>query len=254
MSRVIDCVMFNDEWDLLALRFATLVDAVDTFIVVEGDRTHSGKARRSMAGRIADMAPPHKQCIVVTCPLPSPLPDRWVPERVQRNAMLMGLFDARAEADDHVLMGDVDEIPDPAAVRFTGLHRQRQFLYHLNAAFDAERWPGTIGLPYGQMLYVTPAGVRAMNGQLPSIESGWHFSYMGGVEGMTAKLASFAHDEWDTAETRQGLAANMAALTDPLGRSHVHARGRIVPIDASFPLPLQREPARWAHMLAEVPA
>ena len=68
MSRVIDCCLFNDEWDLLALRFATLADVVDTFIVVEGDRTHSGKPRRSMAGRIAAMAPETRQCIVVTCP------------------------------------------------------------------------------------------------------------------------------------------------------------------------------------------
>lgn len=254
MPRVIDCCLFNGEWDLLALRFATLRDVVDTFIVVEGDRTHSGLPRVTHGGRIAALAPSTRECWTIAAPLPAPQPDRWLPERTQRNAMIMGLLAARAEADDHILMSDLDEIPDPAHIRAVGTHWQRQSLYYLNAVCDGCEWPGTIGVPYEMLQFTTPAGLRAQNGRLPRMVGGWHFSYMGGVEAMRHKLRSFAHAEYDTADVHDALPAQLAALADPFGRTHCNQGVHVVPVDVTFPAPLQRDPTPWAHLLAEVPA
>ena len=251
MSRVFDCFMVNDEVELIELRLHTLVDVVDEFICVESPTTHSGKPRPLLGPWLRRQFArwPIRQVLTL---LPAPHPDRWLPERMQRNAMAAALI-GTAEADDLILMSDVDEIPDPANVRHVGTHWMRCFIYYLNA-LKLEAWPGTIGLPFAELQFMTPAGWRAQTGGLPRIAGGWHFSYQGGVDRMRNKLASFGHAEFDCASVHADLPQRMTALEDPFGRPAVgYDRCRILPLDDTFPRYLRDHPERFPGMIAEPP-
>lgn len=250
MSRVIDCFMAHTELELIALRIHTLRDVVNQFVCVEGTTTHSGLPRGLIYPAIRAAFPDIPLICHVT-ELPSPSPDRWLPERMQRNAMLPALSGVAA-SDDLVMMSDADEIPDPNHVRHIGTHWQACYLYYLNAYFHSE-WPGTVTVPYAELQFTTPAGWRAQNGRLPRIHGGWHFSYQGGVATMQQKLRSFGHAEYDIPVVHAGLVAQRARLQDPFGRDGNQSQGRIVPIDERFPRYLREHPERFPGMIAALP-
>ena len=252
--RVFDCFLFHDEWELLELRLHTLREVVTDVLVVEGTRTHSGRPRAPQRARLIQRFLDFPSVRVTVCELPDPVPDRWFPERMQRNGMATALAAAGAQANDLVLMSDCDEIPDPALVASGqyGTHWQRQALYYLNAMFPGA-WPGTIALPYAALTYLTPAGIRAQNGQFPRLDGGWHFSYQGGVERMRTKLRSFGHHEYDTPAYHDALAERMRTLSDPFGREVelTQGGGVVVPLDDTFPRYLREHPERFAGMIAD---
>jgi beta-1,4-mannosyl-glycoprotein beta-1,4-N-acetylglucosaminyltransferase len=79
----------------------------------------------------------------------------------------------------------------------------------------------------------------------------WHFSYLGGPERIAEKLLSFAHAEYstpnwtDTARIQRAMDARI----DLFDRGGTFA---VVPVDESFPEPLQKEPERWKEYLCDL--
>lgn len=123
-------------------------------------------------------------------------PDPWDREHAQREWTWQALQDA--DPCDVVLHGDIDEIPTAA---FAANVRSRGFVvagqrFHPFAVdwLHPQLWPGTVA---GELQRITSfARMRdaRLTGQIiPG--SGWHFSWVGGVDYATAKLGSFAHPE-----------------------------------------------------------
>ena len=82
--------------------------------------------------------------------------------------------------------------------------------------------------------------------------AGWHFSYMGGVERIRAKLAAYAHTEYNRPEFTDAaqLARRLGRGEDVLGTG---LKLGWVPIDDTFPRSLRENPGPFASWIGPPP-
>lgn len=286
MSRVYDCFCYYNEDLLLEMRLAILWEVVDVFVISEANYSHKGVPRalhfdpkrfEAYAGKIRYLPLTER---------PPGANDFWKNENFIRNNLDRGLHDARP--DDLVLISDLDEIPNPAAVRaydrrrLRGDFQQRYYSYFLNNLWigDVDRsgrlvpgsnvWLGskiTTFEHYVRFFGRVPTSVRSYksSGLLRSIkrswfrafevqllsDGGWHFTWMYDVPGIIDKLENTAHQEF-----------NRANLKDPeyiramiLGGRDFHkpmSRYRAQPIDEQFPSFLREHRAKYERFFLPV--
>ena len=116
--RVYDCFTFFNELELLELRLETYYDIVDTFVIVEADKTHANIPKPfNFLENIERYQKylPKINYVMDTSFVPYEGADDWSIENNQRNNIMKGLTDA--EPDDLILISDVDEFPDPAILK-----------------------------------------------------------------------------------------------------------------------------------------
>lgn len=231
---IIDCFTFWNELDVLDIRLNTLGPVVDRFVLVEATTTFSGQPNeptfRELCS-IADAYGPDRTGFprilewrekiehVVVDDMPRVLNgDRWPLEHWQRNAILRGLHKIGPASHDLVLVGDVDEIPDPVLVGIPGVHWMKLYYYYLDRYLT--EWPGTAGVPFEQLVrdYQSPEMLRQAREALRRIEGGWHFSCLGGPKMAVAKLRAFAHSELDTPEGHKKVTDGIRLRVDHNGR------------------------------------
>lgn len=213
MTRVrrFDCLMANNELDLLECRLTELQDVPDLIhVIVEADVTHGGNKPKPLHVRdnfARFDAWKDRIRLVTATGLPESV-DAWDREHAQREFFWEGLHDA--DPDDIVLQSDLDEIPTALAARHVrprGLVRFRQTLYCF--AIDwlhPDPWWGTVA---GRVRDVTRFGDMrdARCGFQPEIpDAGWHFSWLGGPALAEQKLDSFCHPEVADLGWRERLA------------------------------------------------
>ncbi len=194
--RVFDCFTFFDEVELLDLRMAVLADVVDVHVLIESRQTFTGHYKPLWYTGGLD-----KVQHVVTRDVA--LDDPWIREAYQRNGIMQGLRDAGAEPDDLILIGDVDEIPSPESVgmfRGSGLSTttvQRLYYYWANL-LQEQRIKATVLTTFAKMS--SPEGMRQARFDLPFVGSGWHFSFLGGVDRIQRKLAAYSETQTNKPE------------------------------------------------------
>jgi len=120
--RIYDTFLFDGELDLLQHRLRENYDHTDVFVLVEAAETYRGepkplhfernRARFAWAG--------NKLRAVKLNALGGPAAEPRVRAQVQRNSILLGLYDA--EPADVVLLLDADEIPSEALLRSLRAH------------------------------------------------------------------------------------------------------------------------------------
>lgn len=205
-----DCFTFNNELDILEIRFKTLYDKVEKFILVESDKTHAGKSKPlHYLENESRFRPFMDKVIHVKAELPNH-PDRWVLENLQRNFIMegfakLGVIDPGSMA----LISDADEIPDLTLHQFggktfgEGVFEQKHSMYFLDRVHP-HVWNGTVAVymgrfasPYGR---ITPQQCRNFRDVLSRIGPGWHFGWIGDYSYMRNKVESFGHSELDTDE------------------------------------------------------
>jgi len=200
--RVFDCFQFYNELDLLEMRLAELAPVVDRFVLVEARYTHAGDPKPLFFGdnrqRFAAWLDRIEHVVVED----DPGGFAWRREGHQREAIMRGL--GGAGPDDIVLISDVDEIPRRetiATLRATpgelaALHLAIH-LYFLDLRAP-ETWIAPAAAPFAlvsrtganAMRYLVKQGLGRV---LP--QAGWHFTWMGGLEGFRAKMRAYAHRE-----------------------------------------------------------
>ncbi len=219
---VYDCFIFWNELDILKLRLHTLDNVVDRFVLVESDRDHSGHSKplhfKENQNRFVEFL--HKIEYVVVRDMPDNC-SRLDREVHQRNAIMRGLDDA--DIGDLILISDADEIPNPERVtaRATGGYKQQMFYYYYNLLTGYD-WVGTAALQYADLKKTTPQKAReaVRSGGMPVIQGGgWHFSWIGDLSYMSAKLAAFSHSELDNDAIRLALPRLTGSLKDFAGRN-----------------------------------
>ena len=128
--RVFDAFMFAGELELLQTRLNVLSAVVDIFVIVEGDRAHSGLYNRSLAFQHnralyeAFMPRIHYSAFRAATDAGGKCEHSWLKhganrlscENAMRGSLLTQLAIAGASASDLVLLSDVDEIPRPSIV------------------------------------------------------------------------------------------------------------------------------------------
>ena len=234
--KIYDCFTFYNEFELLELRLKSLNDYVDLFVLVEADRTQSNQPKpfyfEENKDRFEEFLPKIRN-VKINVNLPHLSSGDWFIENAQRNAITAGLSDA--EPDDLIFISDLDEFPNPVAIQeiienksevfayynfsflqennkarcpvklLTSIHnileispitfQQSMHYYYFDYIQLDDLWYGTIVTRYKNLS--SPQNLRNLHKEFPYISnSGWHFSYMGGVEKIINKLNSIVEGEY----------------------------------------------------------
>ena len=253
-GRVFDTFPFFNEFDVLRIRLETLEPLVTKFVITEADRTHQGEEKgfalkTALEGLPAQLA---EKIEVVEVSFPTEVKDTWARERYQRDAAKAALEKYGVGKNDIVIVSDVDEIPNPEALKmfseqgweWASLGMELSYFY-LNNRCVSHRWEGHAHFIRGdRYLLETPCGIRYGKPEMKIEDGGWHFSYLTGDSpaAVAAKIKAFAHEEYNKPDftDEEKIAGRIRSGTDPFDRP-----GEIfeaVPLDDSFP-PCVHNPA-----------
>src|SRR3990167_512839 len=184
-----DVITYNGEKELFEIRYNTLKDFVDEFIVVEFDKTFSGKPKTcSFQDAKLHLLPKVKYCFndlniwLKYKELAESSPntkgaEHWKLEFMQKESIKDCL--THLKDDDIVFIGDCDEIWNPemryTLFTFTSKLLLKVYTYYLNNRSN-EVFRGTLVSIYGQIKNECLNHLRA-NTESTQL-GGWHFTSM----------------------------------------------------------------------------
>lgn len=263
---VYDCFTFFNELDLLEMRLNILNEVVDKFVLVEMCSSHTYEPKPFIFDENKNRFSAFLDKIihVKVEDLPEPIPsklctngNRWQLENYQRDCIMRGLVDAKD--DDVVMVSDLDEIPDPLAVKQyekegEGIcyFEQKMMYYFINninivdpvwqngtriAHFSEMKNPGDTKVREEIFWEYSKKGLptyfRHCLGT-PIENAGWHCSYCGGVEKIIKKRQSICEQEYNTEENMRPdvILKRIYTGRDILDRDYVY---KALPINKSFP-------------------
>lgn len=116
--KIFDCFPFFNELELLELRLETYYDLVDCFVIVEADKTHANIPKPyNFYEHLRDYEKflPKVHYIMDGTNVAYKGGNDWSIENHQRNSIAEGLTDAAQ--DDLIMISDLDEFPDPNAIK-----------------------------------------------------------------------------------------------------------------------------------------
>ena len=277
---VYDCFQFFNELDILRLRLHVLDPVVDYFVLSESDETFSGRKKPLYYEENKDLFREFEHKIIHNVVTDTPEGGTHERDTFQKNAVTRGLKDA--SDDDVILFSDLDEIPDPRAIRRildAGIapdkvyhFAQRLFYCYLNMEEvsgkllsyagdfeDAEpkKWIGTKMLTYGllrekgwQLGELRFPDKKALGIRVD--DGGWHFGYMGGKgetdirKRVEEKVVSAAHQEYNNKFTLDRVTGRILDGQDIFGRDATFVRREI---DESYPEYLRTHQEEFAHLI-----
>jgi beta-1,4-mannosyl-glycoprotein beta-1,4-N-acetylglucosaminyltransferase len=212
---LVDGFTFFNELDMLEYRLTILDDIVDYFVLVEGTKTHAGHPKLMYYSMNKErFAKWNNKIIHIVVDLKSSKP--WHNERTQRRAIDQGFEQLNLKPDDIVMVSDLDEIPDPVAIKnYLNDPRPKKDVnlqqsgYYYTLEHSSGSGLSTKILPY--TIYEEKYRYdcefvrmwRAINFQEPQYimpNAGWHFSYFGSIPFIQNKLNHFAHQDFNTPE------------------------------------------------------
>ncbi|HVU71889.1 MAG TPA: hypothetical protein VHE83_02905 [Mycobacteriales bacterium] len=232
-----DCILLNDELDLLEARLQIMGPVIDKLVVVEAAMTFTGKPKPLHLREAWDrFAPWHDKLVPVEAKLSEKVDDVWDREHEQEAATLDGLVDLKPE--DLLLIGDLDELVHPHVVKHLAANLdeplrlvQRHAIYRANWVVPEPWEEGTFAcrgsdLDNPMLRWHLGEGhlpdLRAINYTEPLLlDAGWHVSYLGDANAVRAKFEAFTHQEFNNA--RDNDPAHLARLIE----NRVHFVGRI---------------------------
>ena len=116
--KIYDCFPFFNEFELLELRLETFYDIVDSFVIVEADKTHANIPKPFNFYERRDEFKkyfPKIHYVMDNSAVDYKGAGDWSIENNQRNSIMKGL--AQAEPDDLIMISDLDEFPNPATLK-----------------------------------------------------------------------------------------------------------------------------------------
>lgn len=205
--RVFDCIMFNQEHDMLECRLHEIGDAIDKIIVVESATTFMGQPKPY--GLDLDRYYKWRDKIHYEIFTPHLALNGWAAEHAQRNHLFTVLQQFQPEAHDVVTVSDCDEIWNPQDVDLlaTGWHSyvMRRLVMSIHWRYSDEYT--MVAGPWGQR----SGGAQHMRSnreRFPMLRSGWHVSWMGGPKWAAEKMRSFSHQELMVADPEAFMEEN----------------------------------------------
>ena len=251
---VYDCFQFFNELDILKLRMHVLNDVVDKFVISEATVTFSGEKKPLYFQENREMFKEFEDKIIHKVVDDTPMDtSAFMRDSHQKCAVARGLEGAKD--DDIVIFSDVDEIPNPEAVKkvladFDGSKiyalAQRNFYCYLNmeetsgsllsitGEFEGftgkdRRWLGTKICNYGMLKRFTTEQLRDSKQKELMVrvaDGGWHFSY--------------------NRATLSKVKKKIRNHEDILGRS---TDFQIVPVDESYPVYLREHLEEYQYLM-----
>lgn len=251
--KLVDCFSYFNEKELLEFRIKLLYDHVDSFIITEANRTHSGISKEySCEEVLLNIEDPLNKINLVKIDYSNnDSYDNWDRERIQRDSVYQILH----KFDDDCLFyfGDCDEILNPDHIewiKFTVKANPNNILRtplaFLNCkanlrVFDCYGNPVLWDSPFvankKHLGKYTPSRIRESRAlDKNDIEYsdirltlndvhvilGWHFSWMGGNDRMKQKFKSYLHsNDFDQSQINTYIDSYNPGVNsnDPLNRS-----------------------------------
>jgi hypothetical protein len=269
-----DTFMLFNELDLLEIRLNVLDPYVDFFVVCEATETFSGKPKplyyqenkerfakwqHKIIHHVVDDYP-HDTELIALMESKAYVPKDADKEHYrrafyQKESIRKALAKAGAKDDDIVYYGDADEIwkPKELAVADDKVYKLRQlcYVYYLNNR-SSEKWIGTIVTRYKNIKNGSLLDHRSNPTNFLD-DGGWHFTNMGGVEAIKAKIEAYDHQEFNTPEIKAQIEKRMKNNRDYVGRifDYKWRRFKFWVDEADLPLYLKENKDRYAHLFKE---
>jgi len=220
--KVIDCITYNGEKDLLNLRHEILKDYVDEFIVVQAPTTFSGNPKPiyevpewATSYLIDENYTPEEIELAENSPNTIGA-DHWKHEFLQKESIKKAL--THLDDEDVVFVGDVDEIWEPKAIKMfhPSKLKLRVYTYYLDNRSTEVFW-GTLVARYWEIKKECLNEMRSKPLNKTEFELGWHFTSL--KDGLRKKLEdSYTADSYATPEVMANLESNIENNRDFLGR------------------------------------
>jgi beta-1,4-mannosyl-glycoprotein beta-1,4-N-acetylglucosaminyltransferase len=256
--RIIDAFTFFDELDLLEIRLNILNEKVDFFLLVEATETFSGVSKPlyflENANRFSCWKDKIIHLVVDDYPRDNLIyqfalnsnntgykkEHWWVREFYQKESLIKGL--ENFDEEDIVFVSDLDEIWNPnllIEVIDGEVYRPIQEAYHffLNNRTNQspDNWTGTRFSNLRTLRKYGPNHIRTelYAKSVPIQNGGWHFTFMGGEQGVKSKIKSYQHPEYAFKKLRR-----FKSWLD----------------DSNLPKYLLENKAQWPHLFTKLPA
>lgn len=200
-----DCFLFFNELELLEIRLNEHSPFIDRFVLVEANKTFSGKEKplyfnenKELFSKFLDKI---KHVIVDDMPITE---DHWSRDRHQRNSIMNGLVGC--SNDDSIIVSDVDEIIKADIFksynRFVDIgndfytFRMTLFYYYFNTYFPDFTWTGPFVMSYRNLKRRSPQYSSSFRKKYRWIDNaGWHFCYIGGVDRVSYKISALCESK-----------------------------------------------------------
>jgi beta-1,4-mannosyl-glycoprotein beta-1,4-N-acetylglucosaminyltransferase len=188
------------------MRLNILSGVVDKFVLVEADRTFSNMKKPLFFEKNQTRFSKFLDKIIYIKVIDYPeYKDAWNMEYYQRNKIADGIY--CCDIDDIILVSDVDEIPNPDAIKYykeneTGIHALIQELYNYYLNYKRcffKTWDLAKIAHYDDIIKLkhTPQQLRDSKTEKAIQNGGWHFSCLGGVKAIKYKIGAFSHQEYN---------------------------------------------------------
>jgi len=263
---VISVMTFNGENSILRLHLGILADYVDKFIILEANKTFTGKDKILYFARDERFFKPwlHKieyypmtqwdDTRIWEMAVNSPNTkgaEHWKREFYIKESIQKVLQFYHIKDDDIVIVGDVDEIIDPT-VHFESetpiKAKLRVYSYFLNNRSN-EVFYGPLIAQYkdikGQCLNHIRSDTSLYSGDQ---DLGWHFTSMGGIDEVMRKLNdSYTAESYYTDEVKRQLSTRLSQNKDFLGRDFIYTLD-----EEQWPSYLKENKKQFAHLCRKV--
>lgn len=226
--KIFDCCMLFNEIDVLKMRLSFLYEHVDAFVICEANITHAGTPKEYNFLKYQVEFEPWIDKIIFLKYEPDvsklnfeikpkvfdSQSAAWQVENGQRNHLATFLLSQ--SDDDYAVICDVDEFWHPRLIQYLrsgslGIELARlemSFHYYFMNCEGVGKFNSVWSKPFfSRIKHLRKNPDLSMlrnDAHMELIEkSGWHFSYLGGVNAVKDKLAAFAHqevnNEWNSA-------------------------------------------------------
>lgn len=214
--QIYDCFIFYNEFELLELRLKLLAPYVDYFVIAEMQTDFNGDKKPCYFFENRERFDAYKDKILYVCSEDAPNDtldknSKGYALDYPRIMYLRNTLQTRlqqCQPMDYILLSDIDEIPNPRQLRelcegngklkknflevilqkYPITFEQDYFYYFMNLRHKT-KWYGTCMIQYQNLTTFEELRNEKDYGSLISIANGgWHFSCMGGLEGVKQKI------------------------------------------------------------------
>jgi beta-1,4-mannosyl-glycoprotein beta-1,4-N-acetylglucosaminyltransferase len=257
-KKIFDCITFYNANMLFDLRYHTLKNHVDFFVVCEANKTHTGQFKGYNFDKNFLSKYGEKIIYIKVDDLPKIITKGkkdYKLLKMQMENLFKGIV--KAKDDDLIIFSDEDEIPNPISIsnfkhndfKF-GLFLQNMYYYKLNILGLDEGNGSWAGSRICKKKYLKSFFdfriLKKKNVNYPfwrvdkekSIQliekGGWHFTYLMKPEEISKKIENMAHTEFNKEKFKnlKKIEDNINNLIDPFNRN---LRLKKVKIDNNYP-------------------
>ena len=259
--KIYDCITYCGEDLLLKIRFETLFNKVDKFVIVEANRFFNGEVKPKLFDIKKFEKYKEKIDFYYIENLPKFNGNNLQYESFIKDQIKLGLKNLNDE--DIVLISDADEIPNLKNEKYknfdSAVFLQKMFYYKFNInAYEGLKFKNKIACTKSCKFKFFKSFKQVREFRVRNIpwwrvdkkikrhvetDGGWHFSFLMKSKDIKSKLSRFEHEikhlkknekyEMDNLMDIKKIEENIINLKDPYDRNHVKLKK--VKIDESFP-------------------